>query len=95
MAMQEYKIKDPSYGSRTFQWDTDLDKNLPKGAKAVGSVDLVEPPEDADPAPVLDSQEPGNVLEETARGQATQADVDAAEKAAAEPANKARKASNK
>lgn len=94
MVMKEYKIKDASgRGFRTFQWNTDEFPDLPKGAKVVGEVESVETPEGANPDPALASQEPGNVLDESARGQASQADVDAAAEAAkAEEAEKATKA---
>ncbi|UDG78709.1 hypothetical protein SEA_BABYDAISY_8 [Microbacterium phage BabyDaisy] len=102
MTLREYEIPDASYGSRTFQWDKDRDGEVgfPKDAKLVKRADAtVDPTADgADPDPAVNSQEPGNVLEQTATGQANQADVEAAEKkaaeekAAAEKANKAQSA---
>jgi|GEM_PF-6253890 len=93
MALQEYKVEDPNFGSRTFQWDKEVagEVGFPKGAKLVrrSGVETESAPAGADPAPVVDSQEPDNKLDETARGQAHQADVDAAEKAAKQPDNKA------
>ncbi|QUE26047.1 hypothetical protein SEA_SANASANA_8 [Microbacterium phage SanaSana] len=108
MALKEYEIADPNFGTRTFQWDKDRDGEVgfPKDAKLVkrGDATVDETADGADPDPVANSQEPGNVLEQTATGQANQADVDAAKakeaeeqkaaedakanKAAAAPANK-------
>lgn len=92
MALAEYEVEDEYGNPRTYQFE---EGDQPKGAKKVGTI---TPQEDApaDQAGVTaeEQQEPGNRLEETARGQATQADVDAAEKAAT-PANKGRKAANK
>ena len=99
MTLREYEIPDPSFGTRTFQWDKDRDGEVgfPKDAKLVkrGDATVDATAEGADPDPAVDSQEPGNVLEKSADGQANQADVDAAKakedagKAAAEKANKA------
>lgn len=102
MTLREYEIPDASFGSRTFQWDKDRDGELgfPKDAKLVKRADTaVEGTADgADPDPAANSQEPGNVLEQTATGQASQADVDAAkakEDAAKADSAKANKAEPK
>ncbi|UAW08594.1 hypothetical protein QDW42_gp07 [Microbacterium phage Swervy] len=88
MTLKEYEVPDPSYGTRTFQWDKDRDGEVgfPKDAKLVkrgdATVDLTA--DGADPDPAINSQEPGNVLEQSATGQANQADVDAAKAKEAE-----------
>ncbi len=100
MTLREYEIPDASYGTRTFQWDKDRDGEVgfPKDAKLVKRADTtVDGTADgADPDPAVNSQEPGNVLEQTTTGQANQADVGAAkakeaeeQKAADAKANKA------
>lgn len=92
MALQEYEIDDPNFGKSTFQWDKELfPKGFPKGAKLVkrGDVTVDETAEGADPADAIDSQEPGKVLEQSADGQPSQADVDAAKAAEKAPENKA------
>ena len=91
MTLKEYEIADPNFGTRTFQWDKDRDGEIgfPKDAKLVkrGDATVDETADGAGPDPVVNSQEPGNVLEQTATGQATQADVDVAK--AKEDADKA------
>ncbi|QWY79830.1 hypothetical protein SEA_CROZENNI_7 [Microbacterium phage CroZenni] len=105
MTLKEYEIPDASFGKRTFQWDKDRDGEVgfPKDAKLVkrGDATVDATADGADPDPALNSQEPANVLDQSATGQANQADVDATkakeaeeqkaaeEKAAAEKANKA------
>ncbi|WNT44401.1 hypothetical protein SEA_NICKY22_8 [Microbacterium phage Nicky22] len=88
MTLKEYEVPDASYGTRTFQWDKDRDGEVgfPKDAKLVKRADAtVDPTADgADPDPAINSQEPGNVLEQSATGQANQADVDAAKAKEAE-----------
>lgn len=88
MALKEYEIPDASFGTRTFQWDKDRDGEVgfPKDAKLVkrGDHTVDETADGADPDPAANSQEPGNVLEQTATGQANQADVDAAKAKEAE-----------
>ncbi|AUG84804.1 hypothetical protein SEA_SHARKBOY_7 [Microbacterium phage Sharkboy] len=96
MTLQEYEIEDPDFGSRTFQWDKDRDGvvGFPKGAKLVkrGDVSVDETADGADPADVVDSQEPDKVLDKSADGQPSQADVDAAKQAEGAEADKAKAA---
>jgi hypothetical protein len=89
MALAEYIVKDEYGNARTYQFD---EKDVPKGAKKVGAA-VTQDDQPAEPgvATAEEQQEPGNRLEETARGQANVADVKAAEKAnkaAAKPDNK-------
>jgi hypothetical protein len=85
MTLKEYEIEDADFGTRTFQWDKARDgvAGFPEGAKLVKRADLTvdETADGADPDPADQSQEPANVLDQTAKGQASQAEVDAAKEA--------------
>ncbi|QOP64243.1 hypothetical protein QDW16_gp61 [Microbacterium phage Quenya] len=95
MVLKEYEVEDPNFGTRTFQWDKDEagEVGFPKGAKLVrrAGVEVDGTADGADPAPVVESQEPGNVQEKSAEGQAAEPDAKAAE----QPENKARTPENK